>query len=151
MRPSWDEYFLGIAKSVATRSSCVRRQFGAVIVRDNRIISTGYNGTPRGLPNCDEGGCSRCNSDVPSGTRLSECRCSHAEENAIVQAAYHGISTRGSTLYVPASPCSLCAKMIINAGVEKVYFEDDYPDLNGKEILKAAGVEIMGQPSETST
>ena len=99
LRPSWDQYFMNIAKAVATRSNCCRRQVAAVLVRDGRIIATGYNGTPRGVRNCDEGGCPRCNSDTPSGAGLTECLCSHAEENAIVQSAYHGIAVRGAVLY----------------------------------------------------
>jgi dCMP deaminase len=126
-RPGWDEYFMKIAQIAALRSNCMKRKVAAVIVRDRRIISTGYNGTPRGVRNCNEGGCPRCNSFADSGTALSECLCSHAEENAIVQAAYHGISVRGSTLYSTFSPCLICTKMIINAGILEVVFNLDYP------------------------
>jgi len=125
-RPGWDEYFIDIAHVVARRSNCRRRPVAAVIVLDRRIVSTGYNGTPRGIRNCMDGGCPRCASDAPSGERLGECICAHAEENAIVQAAYHGISVRGGTLYSTISPCLMCAKMIINAGIVEVVFEHEY-------------------------
>lgn len=125
-RPDWDHYFMEIAQVVARRSNCSRRQVAAVIVKDHRIISTGYNGTPRGIKNCFEGGCPRCNSDTPSGSKLDECICSHGEENAIVQAAYHGISVKDSTLYTTFSPCLLCAKMIINSGIIEVVYQERY-------------------------
>ena len=125
-RPDWDTYFMDIAHVVARRSNCRRRQVAAVIVLEKRIISTGYNGTPRGIKNCYEGGCPRCSSDSASGTHLGDCVCSHAEENAIVQAAYHGIAVRGGVLYSTISPCLLCAKMIINAGIVEVIYEHEY-------------------------
>ena len=125
-RPDWDTYFLDIAHVVARRGNCRRRQVAALIVREKRIISTGYNGTPRGIRNCCEGGCERCESDAPSGTGLSECVCSHAEENGITQAAYHGIALAGAALYCTMSPCLTCAKMIINAGIKEVVFETEY-------------------------
>lgn len=125
-RPDWDTYFLEIAHVVKRRSNCSRRQVAAVIVSDRRIISTGYNGTPRGIKNCFDGGCPRCASDAASGSGLTECLCAHAEENAIVQAAYHGISVRNGTLYCTISPCLLCAKMIINAGIVEVIYEGNY-------------------------
>ncbi len=125
-RPGWDEYFMDIAHVVARRSNCCRRQVAALIVRDRRIISTGYNGTPRGIANCDEGGCARCSSDAPSGHSLGDCVCCHAEENAIVQAAYHGIAVKDGTLYCTTSPCLMCTKMIINAGLAEVVYEEDY-------------------------
>lgn len=140
-RPGWDEYFMRIAQVVALRSNCRRRHVAAVIVKDRRIISTGYNGAPRGIKNCDAGGCPRCNSDVPSGTALEECICCHGEENAIVQAAYHGISVKGATLYTTFSPCLLCAKMIINAGIAEVVYGERYTiDATAQRILKEAGV-----------
>ncbi|MDD3153743.1 MAG: dCMP deaminase family protein [Victivallaceae bacterium] len=142
-RPGWDEYFMNIAHEVATRSNCCRRHVAAVIVRDRRIISTGYNGTPRGIRNCDEGGCPRCNSETPSGSNLAECLCSHAEENSITQAAYHGIQLKGSTLYTTFSPCLMCAKMIINAGVIEVVFDRRYSiDETSMAILAEAGVQV---------
>ena len=142
-RPGWDEYFMGIARIVALRSNCMKRKVAAVVVKDRRIISTGYNGTPRGVANCNEGGCPRCNSLADSGTLLAECLCSHAEENAIVQAAYHGISVKDATVYSTCSPCLICTKMIINAGIARVVFNLDYP-LHGtaKQLLAEAGVEL---------
>ena len=142
-RPGWDEYFMQIAQVVALRSNCSRRQVAAVIVKDHRIISTGYNGTPRGIKNCHEGGCPRCSSNAPSGTALEECLCCHGEENAIVQAAYHGISVKDSTLYTTFSPCLLCAKMIINAGIKEVVYGERYSiDETSRRILNEAGVKL---------
>ncbi|MCB1214204.1 MAG: AAA family ATPase [Deltaproteobacteria bacterium] len=140
-RPSWDEYFLNIARVVALRSNCMKRKVAAVIVRDKRIISTGYNGTPRGVTNCNEGGCPRCNAFVKSGENLGECYCSHAEENAIVQAAYHGVSLKDSTIYTTFSPCLICTKMILNSGIKEVVYNEAYP-LAGEALglLKEAGV-----------
>ena len=142
-RPSWDEYFMIIAKEVAMRSNCIKRKVAAVIVRDKRIVSTGYNGTPRGVKNCNEGGCARCNSFAKGGTALDECLCSHAEENSIVQAAYHGIAINGATIYTTYSPCLTCSKMIINSGIKKVVYNTEYP-LGDKALamLAEAGVEV---------
>jgi dCMP deaminase len=142
-RPSWDEYFMSIARVVASRSNCVKRRVGAVIAVDRRIISTGYNGTPRGVRNCNEGGCPRCNSFAEGGTRLDECLCSHGEENAITQASYHGVSVRAGTLYTTFSPCLMCTKMIINAGLEEVAFNASYPvgDVS-LALLREAGVKV---------
>jgi len=142
-RLDWHGYFMEIAKQVATRSNCIKRKIGCVIVKDRRIISTGYNGTPRGVKNCNENGCPRCNAWGEPGKALSECFCSHAEENAIVQAAYHGISTKGASLYVTFSPCLTCAKMIINAGIREVYYNANYPlTENAKALLKEAGIKL---------
>ena len=142
-RPGWDEYFMRIAQVVARRSNCVKRQVAAVIVRDRRIISTGYNGTPRGTRNSNEGGCPRCGSAAQAGTRLEECLCSHGEENAITQAAYHGISLKGATLYSTFAPCLLCTKMIINAGITEVIYNEDYPlNQNALGLLEEAGVAV---------
>jgi len=140
-RPSWDEYFMKIAQVAALRSNCVKRKVAAVIVRDKRVISTGYNGTPRGTKNCYEGGCPRCNNLADSGTKLDECLCSHGEENAITQAAYHGVSVKDATLYTTFAPCLMCTKMIINAGLKEVVFNKDYP-LNDSSfaLLREAGV-----------
>lgn len=144
-RPSWDSYYADIAVEVAKRSSCVKRQIGAVIVVDNRIVATGYNGTPRGVKNCNEGGCVRCNDpSIPSGTRLDECWCSHAEENAIVQSAYAGISVKGGTIYSTMSPCITCAKLIVNAGIKRVVYKGEYPQqsmllLNAAQITTGTG------------
>ena len=140
-RPDWDTYFMDIAHTVARRGNCRRRQVAALIVSDKRIISTGYNGTPRGVKNCFDGGCPRCASDAASGADLGECLCSHAEENAIVQAAYHGIAVRGGTLFSTISPCLLCAKMIINAGLVEVVYEDEYLfSAQTRALLRAAGI-----------
>ena len=142
-RPSWDQYFMNIAHVAAERSSCSRRHVAAVIVKDKRVISTGYNGTPRGVKNCDEGGCPRCNSNVASGHGLDECLCCHAEENSIVQAACHGISINGASIYTTFSPCLLCAKMIINAGIHEVIFHQRYSiDSTSSQLLNEAGVTL---------
>lgn len=140
-RPSWDEYFMKIAQVASLRSNCIKRKVAAVIVRERRVISTGYNGTPRGTTNCYEGGCPRCNNLADSGTKLEECLCSHGEENAITQAAYHGVSVKGGTLYTTFAPCLMCTKMIINAGIQEVVYNMDYP-LNDTSfaLLKEAGV-----------
>ena len=126
-RPGWDQYFMDIARVVASRSNCMKRKVAAVIVLDKRIISTGYNGTPRGTKNCNEGGCPRCNNLATSGTGLDECLCSHGEENAIVQASYHGVSLKDATIYSTFAPCLMCAKMIINSGIREVVYNLDYP------------------------
>ncbi|HQT44775.1 MAG TPA: dCMP deaminase family protein, partial [Candidatus Micrarchaeota archaeon] len=140
-RPSWDDYFMGIAKMVATRSNCIKRHVAAVIVKDKRIVSTGYNGTPRGTRNCDQGGCPRCNSFADSGTKLDECFCSHAEENAICQAAYHGISIKDSSIYITYSPCLTCTRMIINSGIKEVIYNENYPlGQSSIKLLQEAGV-----------
>lgn len=142
-RPSWDEYFMNVAKVVGQRSNCIKRKVAAIIVKDKRIISTGYNGTPRGVKNCSEGGCPRCNDFGESGKNLEECYCSHAEENSIVQSAYHGISVKGGTLYSTFSPCLMCAKMIINAGIERVVYNADYPlNESVNDLFKQAGIKL---------
>jgi dCMP deaminase len=140
-RPSWDAYFMGIAKVVASRSNCLKRKVAALIVKDKRIISTGYNGTPRSTRNCDDGGCPRCGNFSEAGKNLEDCYCSHGEENAIVQAAYHGIAINGSSIYTTFSPCLMCTKMIINAGIHEVVYNVDYPLAEGPlSLLKEAGV-----------
>jgi len=142
-RPEWDEYFMNIAKVVASRSNCIKRKVAAIIVKDKRIISTGYNGTPRGARNCNEGGCPRCNSMAESGTALEECLCCHGEENAITQAAYHGTNVKGATLYTTLAPCLLCTKMIINSGIAEVVYNRDYA-LNERalSLLRECGVAL---------
>ena len=141
MRPSWDTYFIEITKIVATRSTCLRRQVGAVIVKDNHIITTGYNGAPKGMAHCvDLGGCMRERLNIPSGTRQELCRATHAEQNAIIQAAVLGVSIDGGTCYVTDSPCSLCAKMLINAGIKRVVFIGKYPDELAMDFFHEAGV-----------
>ncbi len=140
-RPSWDAYFMNIAKVVAMRSNCMKRKVAAIIVKDRRVISTGYNGTPRGARNCNEGGCPRCNNMAQSGTALDECLCCHGEENAITQAAYHGTSLKGATLYTTYSPCLLCTKMIINSGIQEVVYNLDYPlNERAQSLLQECGV-----------
>ncbi|MBC7254617.1 MAG: cytidine/deoxycytidylate deaminase family protein [Chloroflexi bacterium] len=142
MRPSWDEYFVEIARQVATRSTCLRRHVGAVIVRDKRILSTGYNGAPRGLPHCDVVGCLREKLGIPSGQRQEICRGLHAEQNAIIQAALHGVSIEGGTIYVTHQPCITCAKMIINAGIVRVVCANGYPDDLARQMLQEAHVAL---------
>ena len=140
-RPTWDEYFMEIAQVVAKRSNCSRRHVGAVIMKDNHILSAGYNGTPRGVKNCFEGGCPRCAGDVKSGVGLDECLCTHAEQNAICQAAFYGSSIAGGTIYITISPCLTCAKLIINAGLKEVVYGGDYAFLDTvKKMFKVAGV-----------
>lgn len=142
MRPDWDSYFMEIAYVVAKRSTCLRRQIGALLVKDKHILATGYNGAPSGLAHCGEVGCLREQLGVPSGERHELCRALHAEQNAIIQAAVQGISVAGSTLYCTTSPCSLCAKMLINAGVKRVVFDGVYPDERAMAFFKEAGVEV---------
>jgi len=142
-RPSWDEYFMNIAKVVASRSNCMKRKVAAIIVRDKRVVSTGYNGTPRGTRNCNEGGCPRCNNLATSGTALDECLCSHGEENAIVQASYHGVSLKDAVIYTTFAPCLQCTKMIINSGIREVIFNMDYPlNASSFRLFQEAGVFI---------
>ena len=142
-RPSWDEYFMRIAHEVAQRSTCLRRRVGSVVVLDKRILATGYNGAPSGLPHCSVTGCQRELLRVPSGQRTELCRGLHAEMNALLQGARHGIRMEGATLYSTVMPCSLCSKMIINAGVVRVVAEVDYPDELAHRMLREAGVELV--------
>jgi len=143
-RPSWDEYFSRIAIEVSKRSTCLRRHVGAILVCDKRILATGYNGAPRGLPHCDAVGCLREAKGIPSGERHELCRGLHAEMNAIIQAATHGIRVQGATLYSTTFPCSLCARMLINAGVVRIVAQTDYEDQLSKELLTQAGVRVYG-------
>jgi len=131
-----------ITRMVAKRSTCLRRQVGAIIVKDKRILATGYNGAPSGLKHCEEVGCIREKKEIPSGQRHELCRGLHAEQNAIIQAAYHGISIKDSTLYCTNSPCVICAKMIINAGIKEVIYEEGYDDPLAMELLKEAGIKV---------
>lgn len=143
-RPSWHEYFMQITELVSTRSTCLRRKVGAVITRDKRILTTGYNGPPEGIIHCEKrGGCLRDELNIPSGQRMELSRAIHAEQNAIIQAAKVGISIQDSTLYVTAHPCFTCAKMLINAGVKRIIYKEGYPDEFAREILKEAGVEVV--------
>jgi dCMP deaminase len=140
-RPSWDEYFMAIADVVAKRSNCCRRSVGAVIMKNNHFLSAGYNGTPHGVENCFAGGCPRCSGHAASGTHLEECLCTHAEQNAICQAACHGNAIEGGTIYITISPCLTCAKLIINAGLSQVVYGGDYAFLDTvKKMFRAAGV-----------
>ncbi len=142
-RPSWDEYFMRLARDVAERSTCMRRHVGAILVKNKRILATGYNGAPSGLRHCEEIGCIREKENVPSGERHELCRGLHAEMNAFLQAALHGVSTQDAVLYTTTFPCSLCAKMIINAGVKRVVEAGDYPDELARDLLDEAGVEVV--------
>ena len=139
-RPTLDQYFMEIAAVVAKRSTCLRNQVGAVLVRDKRILSTGYNGAPAGLEHCDSVGCAR--EGVESGTRHELCRAVHAEQNAIIQAALHGIGIEGAILYCTHQPCILCAKMMINARISRVVYAESYPDGTALQFLKQAGIEV---------
>ena len=144
-RPNWDEYFMDFAVLTARRSTCLRRQVGAVIVQDKHIIATGYNGAPRGIAHCGErpGGCLRKELGVPSGEKHELCRALHAEQNAIIQAATLGQSVEGGTIYITHQPCAICAKMIINAGIERIVVREGYPDELAVEILREAGLRIV--------
>ena len=142
MRPSWDEYFMKITKDVALRSTCLKRNVGAIIVKDHRILSTGYNGAPKHLEHCSVTGCLRKEMKVPSGQRHELCRGLHAEQNAIIQAAWHGVKIEGSTLYSTYQPCVICVKMMINAGIKRLVYEGDYPDKLAKKMLKESGIKV---------
>jgi dCMP deaminase len=141
-RPDWDNYFMQIATVVATRSTCSRRQVGALLVQNKRILSTGYNGAPSGLSHCLEVGCLREKLQVPSGERHELCRGLHAEQNAIIQAAVHGVAIKDAVLYCTHYPCSLCAKMLVNAGVRTLVLATNYPDDLAKELFAEAGIEV---------
>lgn len=141
-RPGWDEYFLEMAKLVSKRSTCLRRKVGAVLVKDKRILATGYNGAPSGLPHCLEIGCLRDKLKVPSGMRQELCRASHAEQNALIQASLYGVSVKDSTLYATNQPCIICAKMLINAGIKDIVIADGYPDEMASDLLKEAKIGI---------
>ena len=141
-RPSWETYFMEIAILVAKRSTCLRRSVGAVVVKDRRLLSTGYNGAPTHVRHCRETGCLREQRKVPSGERHELCRGIHAEQNAIIQAAFHGVSIRDASLYCTNLPCSICAKMIINAGIKTIYYLSGYADSMSEEMLNEAGVKV---------
>ena len=145
-RPSWDEYFVSIAHIVQTRSNCIRGARGAILTKDKRIITTGYNGTPSGIQDCDEGGCKRClnrqNNVIKAGERKDLCICVHAEQNALIQASLHGISVKGATLYATTQPCVICAKMLINAGIKEIVITEGYPDKMAMDFLKQAKIKI---------
>lgn len=141
-RPTVDEYFMAMAELAASRSTCLRRKVGAVIVKDKQILSTGYNGAPKNLPHCDEVGCRRKILNIKSGTRHELCRGVHAEQNAIIQAAVFGVSVKGGTLYSTHHPCVLCVKILINAGIGRVVFKEGYPDELAEEILEESDIVI---------
>ena len=150
-RPSWDDYFLSIARQVGSRSTCTRRRIGALVVRDKRILATGYNNVPSGLEHCTVVGCLRDELNIPSGERHELCRGIHAEQNAVVQAAKHGTSIDGASIYVTNQPCILCAKILINAGIKEIVFVGDYPDELSRTMLVEAGValrQVKGQVSD---
>ena len=149
-RPSWDEYFMSLARLAATRSTCLRRHVGAVIVKDRMLLSTGYNDTPRGLRNCGDGGCARCASDAAAGTGLDTCLCLHAEQNAIIQAAYHGVAIAGGAIYCTHQPCLTCAKMVVNAGLVRIVYAAPYPDPVAEQLLQDASVELVRFPQEAA-
>lgn len=134
---------MAITEMVAKRSTCLRRQVGAILVKEKRILATGYNGAPAGLKHCQEVGCLRADSSVPSGMRHELCRGLHAEQNAIIQAAYHGIPIGGSTLYCTNKPCAICSKMIINAGIKRIFYKNGYDDPLADQMLTEAGVETV--------
>jgi dCMP deaminase len=143
VRPDWDTYFMDMAKLASRRSSCLRRAVGAVIVKDKRLLATGYNGVPSGVTHCEVTGCLREKLNVPSGERHELCRGLHAEQNAIIQAAFHGVSIRESVLYCTNLPCIICAKMLINAGVRRVVYLEGYADALTEEMLREVGMELV--------
>jgi dCMP deaminase len=142
LRPSWDQYFMDITRLVATRSSCLRRQVGALLVKDRNILATGYNGVPTGITHCEAVGCLRERLNVPSGERHELCRGLHAEQNAIIQAAKHGTNIDGATLYCTTMPCIICTKMIINAGITRVIYGEGYADELAREMIIESGITI---------
>jgi dCMP deaminase len=142
-RPDWDTYFMDMARLAASRSSCLRRAVGAVLVKDRRMLATGYNGVPSGMTHCSETGCLRERLSVPSGERHELCRGLHAEQNAIIQAAFHGVSIRDSALYCTNLPCVICTKMLINAGVRRIVYLEGYSDSLTMEMLAEVGMEIV--------
>lgn len=142
MRPAWDSYFMKIAQVVAERSTCLRRQVGAVLVKEKRLLTTGYNGAPAGLPHCLEAGCLRLQQGVPSGQRHELCRGLHAEQNTIIQAALHGVSIRDAVLYCTHHPCSLCARMLVNGGITRVVLWESYPDPLAQELFAEAAIPV---------
>jgi dCMP deaminase len=142
-RPTWNEYFMDIAHLVAERSTCMRRKVGAVLVKKRAILATGYNGAPTGIPHCSETGCLRHQLNVPSGEKHELCRGLHAEQNAIIQAAVHGISISGATLYCTNHPCSICAKMLINAGIQTIFYQDGYQDDLSRTLFNSTDIQII--------
>ncbi len=142
-RPSWEEYFMDIAVLVSRRSTCLRRAVGSLIVKDKRILSTGYNGAPSGIRHCGDVGCLRETMNIASGQRHELCRGIHAEQNAIIQAAYHGVCIKDAVLFCTNLPCAICTKMIINAGIKKIFYKSGYADELSAGLLAEAGIEII--------
>jgi len=142
-RPSWDKYFLKITEDVSSRATCIKRRVGALIVKDNQILATGYNGAPKGFSHCTEKTCLRKKMNVPSGERHELCRGLHAEQNAIIQAAVHGVKIQGSTLYCTYQPCVICAKMMINAGIKRLVYAGGYPDKLAAQMLKDSQIKVV--------
>ncbi|MBE6517702.1 MAG: cytidine deaminase [Thermoplasmata archaeon] len=147
-RPGNDQYFMDMAKLVSTRSTCTRRHVGAVIVKDKRVLSTGYNGSPKGTKHCEELGCIREQMNIPSGTRHELCRGVHAEQNAVTQAAYFGVSVNGATIYTTTYPCSMCAKILINAGIKEIVYDEGYVDDLSKSLLDETDILIRRYPPQ---
>ena len=142
-RPSWDEYFMRFAMLARARSTCLRRKVGAVLVKERNILATGYNGAPRGIAHCEDVGCLRERLGVPSGEKHELCRGLHAEQNAIIQAAYHGVSIKGATLYSTTFPCIICTKMLINAGVRRIFYLEGYPNELSAKMLREAEIGLV--------
>jgi dCMP deaminase len=142
MRPTYDEYFMNMTRVVATRSTCLRRKVGALIVKNKHILSTGYNGAPKGLKHCSEVGCLREKKKIKPGERHELCRGLHAEQNAVIQASVFGVSIEGATLYCTTAPCSVCAKMLINAGIKEIVYQGSYPDTLSLEMLKEGNIKM---------
>ena len=141
-RPDWNEYFMRMAELAAERSTCIRRKVGAVLVKEKRILATGYNGAPKNIPHCEETGCLRTEMEIPSGQRHEICRGVHAEQNLIAQSAVHGVKTEGATVYCTNQPCIICSKLLINAGISKIYYKNPYNDEFTEQILKQSKVSI---------
>lgn len=150
IRPDWDSYFMDMAFLASKRSTCLRRQVGAVIVKDKQVLATGYNGAPKGLPHCEETGCIRQKLGIPPGEQHQYCRSTHSEQNAIAQAAKHGISVDGATLYCTHQPCSICTKIIINAGIKRIVYANPYPDELARELMSQADIEVEVFGGETN-
>jgi dCMP deaminase len=141
-RPDNDTYFMSMAELVASRSTCLRRNVGAVVVKEKRVLTTGYNGAPKGLRHCAEVGCVRMQNHIESGTRHELCRGVHAEQNAVIQAAYFGVSIKDSIIYTTNFPCVMCAKILVNAGIREIVYKDDYVDELSRKVLDESGVTV---------
>ena len=142
-RIDWNEYFMKMAFLISERATCIRRSVGAIIVKDNKILATGYNGTPKGIDHCEVKGCYRLNNNIPSGQQLDKCNGTHGEMNAIIQAATTGVNIDGATLYCTTFPCNICAKMLINCNIKKIYYSGDYNDKISKELFKEANIKLI--------